>query len=305
MRAVLKSTAEAVLLHGGAAALGRRRVRGGRLVLAYHNIVADALPPGGDRSLHLAHGEFVAQLDVLECECEVVPLPALLGEAPAGHGTRPRVAITFDDAYHGAAALGVAELRRRGLPATIFVTPGMLGGRSFWWDALADAGGAGLGDDARAHVLDALAGDDAAARRWARETGRPVVEPGPERRTATEAELLAALAHPGLALGAHTWSHPNLARLQGAALAHELAAPLAWLRERTDRAIPWLAYPYGLTSPAVAVAARAAGYAGGCLVSGGWLSAATPHDPFAIPRFNVPAGISRAGFALRLAGLLA
>src|SRR5579862_5104874 len=111
------------------------RGRHGRtLVLAYHNVLPDTAEPTGDRSLHLPRARFAEQLDVLADWCDVVPLATVLGRAPATG--RPRVAITFDDGYRGALTVGAAELRARSLPATMFISPGLVGGDGFWWDAL-------------------------------------------------------------------------------------------------------------------------------------------------------------------------
>jgi peptidoglycan/xylan/chitin deacetylase (PgdA/CDA1 family) len=231
----------------------------------------------------------------------VIPLgQALTG---AGTGDRPRVAITFDDAYHGAVTAGAAELARRNLPATFFVAPEFLGGRSFWWDAIAVPGSPTLPDRVRSHALDTCAGRDQQVREWARLQGWSLEEPDPAARCTHEQDLLVALDHPGLTLASHTWSHPNLARLTGTELEMELRRPLEWLRERFVRVLDWLSYPYGLASPAVEAAARHAGYAAAVLVSGGWMGERSA-NPFAIPRLNVPAGISLDGFRLRLAGLL-
>src|SRR2546422_8966546 len=72
----------------------------------------------------------------------IVPLEEVLTPAPSGR--RPRVAITFDDAYQGAIAIGVEELARRGGPAALFVVPAFGGGGSFWWEPLGRDGGGGL-----------------------------------------------------------------------------------------------------------------------------------------------------------------
>src|SRR3989454_12415715 len=109
------------LVHGGLAKLGRVRRREHTLVLTYHNIVPERSPPFGDRSLHLPRPLFVRQLEQLLRTHAVVPLEDVL--APARPSHRPRVAITFDDAYRGATVMGVEELTKRGLPATLFVVP--------------------------------------------------------------------------------------------------------------------------------------------------------------------------------------
>lgn len=301
MRARVKRAAEAVLLRGGPARLARALLRGRTLVLAYHNVVPDGEAPRGDPSLHLPRRSFAEQLDLLCATHEVVPLDRVLDPPKAGDH-RPRVAITFDDAYRGAVTVGVEELARRGLPATVFVAPAFVGGRSFWWDAVAGPAGC-LPESGRAHALASLRGEDPAVRAWAREQGWRERSIGPAGLAAAEEELAAAARTAGITLGSHSWGHPNLARLEPEALREELRRPLAWLRERYDAVLPWLAYPYGISSPAVEQAAGEVGYRAAVRVEGGWFSA-PPANPYAIPRMNVPAGLSADGFALRAAGLL-
>jgi len=269
------------------------------LVLAYHNVVpaGDRLP--GDRSLHLPQGAFAAQLDALLATHDVIPLSALYEEPRGG---RPRVAITFDDAYRGAISLGVAEVEKRGIPATVFVAPGLLGATT-WWDRLADQRTGAVAPEIRAAALTMHMGR---AERVMAAFGPGVTSLPSWAGIATSDEVREAAAKPGITLGAHTWSHPNLTRLEPADLAEELERPLVWLSDLGRRAIPWLAFPYGLTSPAVARAAAAAGYTGALRIDGGWLPAASAaHDlRFDLPRLNVPSGLSLAGFRLRAAGLL-
>jgi len=279
--------------------LGARHRLGG-LVLAYHNIVPDGEPPGGDRSLHLPRCAFAAQLDLLQRTAEVIPLAELLAAAPA-RTRRPLVAITFDDAYRGAMTAGVGELRARGLPASVFVAPDLLGRPAFWWDALADPA-QGLPETLRDHALGQCDGQEAIVRRWAAGDGKTPREQPHHAGGATVDELNGALEYPALSLGSHSWSHPNLTRLTDSELEDELSRPLPWLREQFPRVYPWLAYPYGISDARVEQAAGAAGYEAAFRVDGGWLGHSPP--PFALPRFNVPAGISLDGFRLRLAGLL-
>jgi peptidoglycan/xylan/chitin deacetylase (PgdA/CDA1 family) len=297
----LKALVERGLVRSGAATASRAAVRGRALILAYHNILPDGDRPAGEVSLHLPRRTFADQLETLREHCEVVPLPQVL--EPGSMADRPRVAITFDDAYLGAVQIGLEELRRRGLSATIFVTPGMLGRRSFWWDALAGPGGS-IAEPLRRHALEQCRGEDETVRRWARDAGHPLAAPGEAFRTAREDELLAAAGDPLVTLGVHTWSHPNLTRLTPAEAVRELRRPLEWLRERVRTALAWVAYPYGLWSPAVATAAADAGLDAGLRVNGGWIPRRGV-DRAAIPRSNVPAGLSLDGFRLRLAGIRA
>ena len=297
VRARLKHAAERLATGGGLARAARARMRGGTLLLAYHNVVPRGEAPVGDLSLHLARDAFAAQLDRLMETHDVVPLADAVRLA-GRRGGRPRVAITFDDAYRGAVTAGVAELAARGLPATIFVVPGRVGGGSFWWDAL------GAPAAFRGRALTDARGEDGAVRRLAREIGSSEIDVPPHALPASEDELRAAADGAGITFGSHTWSHPNLAALSADEVERELRDSLDWLRARfPSTAIPWLSYPYGLASPAVARAAAAAGYEGALRVEGGWMRGA-PADRFAVPRLNVAAGVSLAGFELRAAGVL-
>lgn len=303
MRSVLKRGAERVLARAGEARLRRGSLATRALVLAYHNIVPDGEAIAGDRSLHLPQRRFAEQLDLLGAHCEVVPLDEVLTPArqPA---TKPRVAITFDDAYRGAVWVGVQELAERGMPATLFVAPGFPGGASFWWDLYADERSGSVPADFRRHCLSALRGDDAAVRAAAQERGRTSTAPPEHATAASETELLAVEQNAGITLGSHTWSHRNLQGLDEASVREELGRSLQWLRDRFLRSIPWLAYPYGLYSPTVERIAKEAGYVAALRVDGGWMP---PRDVprFALPRFNVPAGLSASGFLLRISRVLA
>lgn len=305
LRAALKHGVELALARGGPAQLMRAVTARRRqaLVLAYHNVVPDDVPPQGDRSLHLPRRQFAAQLDLLQRTHDVVPL-ATMRRAPDDARGRPRVAITFDDAYAGAVTLGVDELARRGLPATIFVAPGLLGAADgTWWDALADPVAGTVTLPVRDHAIRRLAGRDTAVRAWAQENGIAVRPVHPALSIATETQLLSASARPGITLGAHSWSHPNLAALDDTELADELRRPLEWLRARAGTVVPWLAYPYGCVSARVAHAAARAGYAGSLLVDGGWVPSGGA-DAQRLPRLTIPAGLSAAGFEARTAGAL-
>jgi peptidoglycan/xylan/chitin deacetylase (PgdA/CDA1 family) len=303
LREVLKHLLETALVRSQVPRALRPLVAGHGLVLAYHNIVPDGGRIAGDTSLHLPQQLFAWQLDYLVELCRVVPLDQLLA-APDPRASRPQVAVTFDDAYRGAVTAGLEELASRGLPATIFVAPAFVGGRTFWWDRLSESGAAGPAPAVRRHALDACRGVDAEVATWAAGAGVTSQAVEPHMRVASEEELGAAVRQGGITLGSHSWSHPNLTRLGSPQdLEHELTAPLSWLRDRYEAVRPWLAIPYGISSPEVERAAGRAGYSAAFRVSGGWLPAARS-DLLALPRLNVPSGLSRNGFALRCAGLL-
>lgn len=281
--------------------LAARQRRGSTLILAYHNVVPDDAPPLGDRSLHSRLASFRSQLDRLEETFDIVELGAVRGVT--GSSSRPRAVITFDDAYRGALALALPELVRRKIPATVFVAPGLLARTGCWWDLLAAPDGSGLPPSVRNHVLDMLCGDSAEAIAWARSQGMAIAPVPAYAEIGTLEELRAAALLPGITLGAHTWSHCNLARVDRAALDTEFLQPLKWLRQQFECVVPWLAYPYGRSASDTAERARRAGYEGVLRIEGGWVPSAAAGD-FVLPRLGVPAGLSVDGFILRTSGLM-
>ena len=298
MRALIKLPAERFLGSSLIGALMRQKLRGARLVLAYHGVVPNGEVVAGERALFVTQREFGRQLELVTRLAQIVPLSEI---AEAG-GDRPRVAITFDDAYRGAVVAGVEELAHRGLPATFFVAPGRLDDHVFWWDALANSDGL-LDPAIRRYALEQLAGVDERVREWARSTGRACRDDvPPHARTASLDELRRAVAVPGITVGSHSWSHASLAELSPSSVEDELTRTERWLqREFPDRCVPWLAYPYGIDSTEARLVATGLGYLGALRVSGGWHHAET-EAPFGRPRMNVSAGLSLAGFSARMNG---
>lgn len=300
-RAAFRRLVEPALLATGVDQARRATLRGRVLILAYHNIVPAGDRPVGDRSLHLPQRSFAEQLDQLTDTHDVVSLPAIFD---AGTGRRPRAVITFDDAYRGALTVGLEEITSRGLPATVFVAPGIVGDRSRWWDVFADPTTGALEPVFRDAALTRCQGkNDEVVALAGREGRRPAVMPD-WARIGSDHELVEASRQRGVSFGAHSWSHANLPVLPEPDLVHEVQAPMAWLTERfASTFIPWLAWPYGLHSSAAGAAALREHYEGALLVTGGFVSKDGSRRRDAVPRFNVPSGISLNAFVLRAAGL--
>jgi peptidoglycan/xylan/chitin deacetylase (PgdA/CDA1 family) len=300
MHRLLKERVERAVSTPAVGRITRRRVRAKRLILAYHGIIPEGEAPAGERALFVRQSDFITHLDMLAAVADVVPL-ARIDDPDDG---RPRVAITIDDAYRGAVTVGVRELAARSLPATIFVSPARLNNHVFWWDALS-LGTAKLDEKLRNHALYKLGGADERIRAWAAKAAIPMCDELPTyAQTVTRAELAAALSFPGITLGSHTWSHPNLASLGIAEVVTEVRRSREWLHaEFGEKVIDWLAYPYGLESVQARVAVADACYAGALRIDGGWHRAAEV-PPFARPRLNISAGLSVAGLRARLQGAL-
>lgn len=159
----------------------------GVTVLAYHLVGAGT---GGAVDLDLA--VFRRHVEELAAGAAVVPLRSLgaPGDA-AAPDARPRVALTFDDAYANFFARAWPLLAERRLPATLFVPVGFVEG----------------------------------------------THPAPIRGTeglppAGWDEIAEAAAGGLLEVGCHSWSHPDLRRLDDAALDRELAGSRQRLEER-------------------------------------------------------------------------
>ncbi|MDA0327670.1 MAG: polysaccharide deacetylase family protein [Gemmatimonadetes bacterium] len=155
------------------------------------------------------------------------------------------------------------------------------------------------------HALTKLEGRTDRILAWASEQGIPV-SPVPEHaRPVEDTELDPSRLSKGITLGAHTWSHANLAALGPDAILDELVLCKDWLSERSSRQLPWLAYPYGLrNTSAAAVAADC--FEGALLVSGGRAvrRGRRVAERALTPRLNVPRGLSLEGLSLRLSGFL-
>ena len=293
----LKRAIERAAVVSGLPRLGNILNKNRCIVLMYHNVVPSGVEPVGDLSLHLTQPDFAAHLDLFAQHFDVVPLIDLLD----GRGSpveRPRIAITFDDAYVGALTVGVQELVSRRMPATIFVPPGLLG-RETWWDLVASGTNGEIPADERRDLLVALGGRGDAILA----SVPPSLEMAPRpasQRIATQSELASAAGRAGISIGSHTWTHPNLAALVSSELHVELTRPLQWLRARFPSFIPIVSYPYGLSSDSVEAAASDAGYRAGLRADGGWLTAEKLARPFALPRFNIPANLSLDGLWARL-----
>lgn len=298
-----KRIVEGGMVLAGLDRLARLRTAPSGLILAYHNIVPDGEPGGGELSLHLEQRRFAEQLDVLIETHDVVSLDELVA-TDWGSVTRPRVALTFDDAYEGALTAGIEELERRGLPGTIMVAPGILG-RPTWWDLLAPPGGGALPPDLRDHCLQALRGRNEEVLAWAADQGLPSNELPDHAIPATEARVVDVGRRPGITLAAHSWGHPNLARHSAEECREEYTRCRAWLTERDVHFSDWLAYPYGLYSRDAAELARTC-FRGGLRVEGGlaWRRGRVTAPQGVLPRVNVPRGMSLDGLRLRLASLL-
>jgi peptidoglycan/xylan/chitin deacetylase (PgdA/CDA1 family) len=192
---------------------------------------------------------FDQHLEWLKSNCTILPLEELVADRARPATARPRVAITFDDGYIDNYAYAFPALQKHAVPATFFLTVGFVGR-----DPL---------------VLD----------RFAELRGKPV-----EPLTWQHArEMLSA----GMHLGAHTYTHPNLAYVDRPRLGLELDTAKQQMEQSTGQEVRAFAYPFGKPgrhfTRETAVLVEQVGYR--CAAAVLFRGLSQRDSMFAIPRF--------------------
>jgi peptidoglycan/xylan/chitin deacetylase (PgdA/CDA1 family) len=158
------------------------------------------------------------------------------------------VVFTFDDGYRS--TLRAAEiLEQHGYPGTVFTVA-----------AFAESGAALRWPEIE-HELSPASAGELAPLRW---------------------DELAALRDRGWEVGSHTVTHALLPGLDDARLAAELADSRRAIADRLG-ACETIAYPYGVADARVAAAARQAGYAAACTLTGAHVA----DEPYLRPRVGM------------------
>lgn len=260
----------------------------------------------------------------------VLPLDEAVQRLAGGSLPPAAAAITFDDGYADNHDVALPILQRHGLNATFFIATGFLDGGRMWNDTVIEAvrrstlpvvrleglipgeGGAGLpaqaelsGVEQRRRLIDALIPrikylpvlqrqavvDELAARAG-------VAAPGDLMMRSTQVQ---AMRSAGMVIGAHTVSHPILARLDRAEVRREIGESKAFLEHLLREPVTLFAYPNGkpdrdYTTPCVD-AVRELGFEAAVSTAAG--AARRGNDPLQIPRFT-PWDRGQVGYGLRL-----
>ncbi len=250
------------------------------LILCWHNVEGtDAFPalPG------IGTTGITRQLVFLRRFANVVSLRDGVAQLRTGRGLPSRaVAITFDDGYRDNLDIAVPILRRLGLPATFFLTPEFLDGRTPWWETLAWT----LRCSPSTELTwrgERLSLADADLRSTTETLTRDIKAMDEGARSASVADLSAELSvaggrlespmmswedatrlvRMGFAIGSHSTRHSILANENAAAQRADLIDARLRLQERLTNSVEILAYPngrledYNLTT---VVAAEGAGH---------------------------------------------
>jgi peptidoglycan/xylan/chitin deacetylase (PgdA/CDA1 family) len=219
------------------------------------------------------------------------------------------MAVTFDDGYADNFTVALPILQRLGIPATFFISTGFLDGGRMWNDGVIEAvrnhpgpmldlSGEGLGSftlhnlDAKRAAVGALLSKLKYLPRERREAiaGKIADASGgalPQQLMMTSAQVL-ALRAAGMEIGAHTVSHPILARIGFAEARNEMASGKRRLEEILGERVDLFAYPNGKPvtdyGPEHVSLARECGFRAAFSTARG--AASTASDLYQIPRFT-------------------
>jgi peptidoglycan/xylan/chitin deacetylase (PgdA/CDA1 family) len=109
-------------------------VNGVGLILVYHRVAKVGCDPWG---LCVSPENFAEQLQVLREFGPCMTVGEMVRRLHAGQLPRRAVAVSFDDGYADNLHTALPLLEQHGVPATFFLSAGLLDGVSeFWWDEL-------------------------------------------------------------------------------------------------------------------------------------------------------------------------
>ena len=306
------------------------------IILTFHGVTSDTSDSlCNAEGLHLRRSIFERLMQHVAPNYRVVPVSRIVewleGNAPAPERA---AAITFDDGFRNVLTDAAPSLKRLGLPATLFIsTDFVFRGKMLWPDRLIAAlaltretrldidvsGGPRSFDiSTRERKLEVNAALNAACKLMAQEERLIVVNDIARRLGVDDAALAFAwdgfrpidpdemklLAGVGIAVGAHTCSHPILARLSASEQTRELSESKRLIESVTGVPCDEFAYPNGGPGDFDAQTRKAviaAGYR--CAFTTVKRRVATSDDRFEIPRCTLTHnGISLAEFSAEMSG---
>ncbi|MEX2137765.1 MAG: polysaccharide deacetylase family protein [Pirellulales bacterium] len=291
-------------------------------VLTYHRIDDPRARPNlAPSTLSATPAVFERQMAYLARRYRVVTIADVQAACEGGKRLpHAAVLITFDDAYEDFEENAWPILQRYGLPAVLFVPSAYPDHPdwTFWWDrlyqALRDAGAhhslpapwealplasAKLRSLAHGRVIGWLKSlPHVQAMEWiARLVQRWQLPPAESHVLGWDA--LRRLASRGLALGAHTRTHPLLHRVSAEVAYAEAAGSLADLRREVGDIPPVFAYPGGYFDAESLEAVRRAGFKLAFAGRRGVNCLDRP-EPLRLRRNNIGSGTSQNVFRARL-----
>lgn len=243
------------------------------LTVIVHHRICDPDHPlffGMKSNVSATPEEFGKQLDFLSKHYNVVSLEEVRAWIRGGQTLPPRaVLITFDDGYRDNLTMAMPQLTRRSMPAAIFIATGYLGDcRAFYWDSVAEVFKKSKVATAEIPLLglqklEYLIEKESVAQRWVEATKllptnrlegllrslATALESAPPIKPPSGTHLdwsdISELKQRGIAVGAHTVTHPILSRVPLSQARREIAASKAALEKYLGSSVYAFAYPNG------------------------------------------------------------
>ena len=237
-------------------------------ILCYHRVGTEGVPLFS----RLDPRVFEAQMKYIRKHYRIVPLGQMCAELTNDDVMRPTLAITFDDGYRDLYTHALPVLRKYAIPATIYlIGRSMETGESPWYDrifvALEHVAGNAIEvemDAPRRFALTSVADrrqaaweivcflrtvSDARRRAWCVEFETRMKPPQAElANRILDWNQVRSMQASGISFGAHTMTHPSVARLASTDLEQELGASRSLLESKLDAPTVDFAYPFGKLS---------------------------------------------------------
>ncbi|MES2353864.1 MAG: polysaccharide deacetylase family protein [Pseudomonadota bacterium] len=308
-------TAPTALLRPLVYALGRNKLS----ILIYHRVHRETDPifPG-----EVDAQRFDAHLSWLTGLFNVIPLSQAVEQLRTGTLPARAACITFDDGYADNAEVALPILKRHNASATFFVSTGFLDGGRMWNDTIIESVRRASGSLLDLTSLDLGQHDIStpAAQRRAINSIIGVIKYLPQEQRMEKVDAVAGvigerlpddlmmrseqvrlLADSNMIVGAHTVSHPILARITAADAKREIVTSRQALETITGKPITLFAYPNGKPGEDYAAEhvamVRDLGFDAAVCTS--WGAASAEDDFFQLPRF-LPWDKTALRFSLRL-----
>ena len=288
-------------------------------ILMYHRVFEPEIDLW-DLSVSPAH--FAEQMAVLRDQYQVLSLSDFAKHRSAGTLPKRSVVVTFDDGYLDNLVFAKPILEEYEIPATVFITTGMIGqDREYWWDELerlilltpTESQRVQLSIEGKRYCWD-LPDEPMVDVDWVSAPMQVYLEmhalikllPAEEIEASLASlrsqlavglssrpyyrpmnqEELGQLVKGGLVeLGAHTVTHPSLNAHLEAVQRTEMNQSKQWLESLLQQPVQSFAYPYGDMDQTTARVARELGFEVACTVQQGPVLKTT--DAFWLNRYGV------------------
>jgi peptidoglycan/xylan/chitin deacetylase (PgdA/CDA1 family) len=268
---------------------GRLAKENAILVLMMHRVLSEAQKSRTNSEPAMIVGD-QAYRDMVTHVLRHYRVVDLTRRVPEFSGDRPGIGLTFDDGWLDNFEPILGDLQQRGVPATIFISPGLAGQENPFWPERVRELLAGRSESELRHVVETMKRMEPVDRKariqqMAAERGSQQAEGTSVDRTMTWAQI-ESLRTAGITFGSHTQNHEILTSLSSTELVdRELREAKQDIENHFGETCEVLAYPNGSHSDDVVDRSMATGYRRAFTVKpGAW----TPEThPLRIPRLNV------------------